>query len=174
MAEMRDITLEESRAMSLKLEELLSQETRITERKSALSRENRVEMDRCLEEQERVRQIIRTGQIDSETIIQEELFDGDEISEFNVTINFISARSGIPICEIPLQDMSNFRITPEVKSSIKTAVNNVLFEVKQEALGYIKSEVFVYPAELEGTEIINEAGNYVALETAIKNIIATS
>ena len=60
---MRKISLQESRDMSLKLEELLEQEAKINDRKSKLNRENKVELDRCLEEQDRIRTIIKTGEI---------------------------------------------------------------------------------------------------------------
>ena len=108
-ANMRKISLQESRDMSLKLEELLEQEAKINDRKSKLNRENKVELDRCLEEQDRIRTIIKTGKISEDEVIQEEMFDGDEVTSFNVTLTFSSMRSGVPICEIELQDMINFQ-----------------------------------------------------------------
>lgn len=144
MGDMREISLEESREMSLKLEDLLNQEAKIIDRKAALSRENKVEMDRCIDEQNKVREIILTGKIGVDEQIQEELFEGDETTSFNVTMTFSSMRSGIPICEIDLQDMLHFHINPEIKSEVRSAVNAALFEVKQKSLGYTKMAV-VFP-----------------------------
>lgn len=133
MPNMRPISLQESRDMSLKLEELLDQEAKINDRKSKLNRENKVELDRCLEEQDRVRTIIRTGEISEDEVIQEEMFDGDETTSFNVTLTFSSMRSGIPILELDLQDMLHFHITGETKAAVRSAVNAALYDVKQKA-----------------------------------------
>lgn len=163
-ANMRKISLQESRDMSLKLENLLAQEARINTRKTTLVRENKVELERCLEEQEKVREIIRTGEINEDEVIQEEMFDDDDTTtSFNVTITFSSMNSGMPLCEIQLQDMLNLQITPEVKGAIRTSVNHALFEVRQQSMGYRKiMPAAVVPQLVEQTG--SEAGEVADVE----------
>lgn len=141
--DMREISLEESRAMSLKFEGLLEQEARITSRGIVLKRENRVELDRCIDEQLVLREIIRTGKIHIEAPSQDEIFDEDESMNFTVELTLKSAHSGMPICSIPLNDLTHFRVTAENKSAIRSGVNAVLFEVRQESLGYQRVGVTV-------------------------------
>lgn len=136
---MRKISLQESWDLSLKLEDLLNQEAKINTRKSALARENKVEMDRCLEEQEKIREIIRTGLISYDDTLQNKLFsDDDDSTNFTVSVNFSSMNSGMLICEIPLQDMFNFSITPAKKDALRAEFNNALYAVKNQFLGYTK------------------------------------
>jgi hypothetical protein len=134
----RKISLEESRDLSLKLEKLLVKAEGIISRKAALQRENKVEMDRCEEEIDRVREIIRTGKINEDMSVQDELFDDDETTNFNVSVVFSSMQSGMPICEIHLQDVHNFAINQDKKDTLKTEFNNALYNVKQSYLGHTK------------------------------------
>lgn len=144
------ITLAESREMSLKLEELLKEETKINDRKSIINGEIKSALGRCIEEQNRVREIILTGEItESEPASQAEIFEEEEGLNLTAVLTFCSIRSGLVYSEIQLQDVFSFNIDETTKANIRAKVNRAIFEAKQEAKGFFTLSIHTTPPDSE-------------------------
>jgi len=138
MPNTRKITLEESREMSLKLEELLLEEAKIENRRQVLNRENKVALDRCIELQNEVRSIIKTGEIAEEEDGGKApaIFSDEEGLNLTCTLTFFSMRSGLIYSEIQLHDVLSLTITEDLKNAIRAKCNAAIYDARRESLGY--------------------------------------
>lgn len=149
------ITLEESREMSLKLEELLKEETKINDRKSIFNGEIKTALARCIEDQNRVREIILTGEITESEPAQPAIFEEEEGLNLTAVLTLFSMRSGLVYSEIQLQDVLNFKIDETVKANIRAKVNRAIFEAKQEARGFTTLSIHVTPTAAETIDAVD-------------------